>query len=61
MDMYAFNPYRYVWPWSTKLNRAKPNRALPREHTGYIKHPLPTTQKTTLHMNITRCLIPKSD
>ena len=61
MDMYVFNPYRQVWPWSTKLNRAKANRALPREHTGYIKHPLPTTQKTTLHMNITRCLIPKSD
>ena len=27
---------------------------LPTEHTGYSKHPLPTTQETTLHMDITR-------
>ena len=27
---------------------------LPREHTGHSKHPLPTTQETTLHMDITR-------
>ena len=27
---------------------------LPREHTGRSKHPLPTTQEKTLHMNITR-------
>ena len=31
------------------------------EHTGHGKHPLPTTQKTTLQMNITRWSIPKSD
>ena len=26
----------------------------PREYTGHSKHPLPTTQKKTLHMDITR-------
>ena len=36
-------------------------RVLPREHTGHSKHPLPTTQEKTLHMDITRWLIPKSD
>ena len=34
---------------------------LPREHTGYSKHPLPTTQQMTLHMDITRWSIPKSN
>ena len=34
---------------------------LPREHTGHSKHPLPTTQETTLHMDITRWSTPKSD
>ena len=28
---------------------------LPRELTGHSKHPLPTTQEKTLHMDITRC------
>ena len=28
-------------------------RVLPREHTGHSKHPLPTTQEKTLHMDIT--------
>ena len=32
---------------------------LPREHTGHSKHPLPTTQEKTLHMDITRQSIPK--
>ena len=45
---------RQVWLWSTKWSRAKANRALPRERTGHSKHPLPTTQKKTLHMDITR-------
>ena len=27
--------------------------ALPREHTGYSKHPLPTTQEKTLHIDLT--------
>ena len=34
---------------------------LPRERTDHSKHPLPTTQETTLHMDITRCSVLKSD
>ena len=34
---------------------------LPREHTGHSKHPLPTTQEKTLHMDITRWSTWKSD
>ena len=52
---------RQVWPWSTKWSRPKANRVLPRESTGHGKHPLPTTQEKTLHMDITRWLILKSD
>ena len=40
---------------------SKANRVLPREHTGHSKHPLPTTQERTLHMDITRWSTPKSD
>ena len=29
-------------------------RVLPREHTSHSKHPLPTTQEKTRHMDITR-------
>ena len=29
--------------------------------TGHNKHPLPTTQEKTLHMDITRWSTPKSD
>ena len=42
-------------------SRAKANRVLPREHTGHSKHSIPTTQEKTLHMDITRWWIPKSD
>ena len=35
--------------------------ALPTEHTSHSKHPLLITYKTTLHMDITRWSIPKSD
>ena len=52
---------RQVWPWSTKWSRAKANRILPREHIRHSKHPLPTTQEKTLHMDITRWSTPKSD
>ena len=45
---------------STEWSRAKANRVLPRECTGHTKHPLPTTQEKTLHMDITRWSIPKS-
>ena len=43
---------RQIWPWSTEWSRAKANRVLPRERTGHNKHPLPTTQEKTLHMDI---------
>ena len=41
---------RQVWPWSTKWSRAKANKLLPRECTDHSRHPLPTTQETTLHV-----------
>ena len=34
-------------------------QSLSREHIGHRKHPLPTTQEMTLHMNITNVI--KSD
>ena len=34
---------------------------MPREHTGHSKPLLPTTQEKTLHTDITRWSIPKSD
>ena len=52
---------RQIWPWSTECSRAKANRVLPRERTGHSKHPLPTTQEKTLHMDITRWSTLKSD
>ena len=52
---------RKIWPWSTEWSRAKANRVLLREHTGHSKHPLPTTQEKTLHMDITRWSTLKSD
>ena len=51
---------KQIWPWSTEWTRAKANKVLPRECTGYSKHPLPTTQEKTLHMDITRWSTPKS-
>jgi len=55
---------RQIWPlstkWSTKWSRAKA-KVLPRERTGHSKHPLPTTQEQTLHMDITRWSMPKSN
>ena len=44
---------RQIWPWNTERSRAKTNRVLPRKRTGHRKHPLPTTQEKTLHMDIT--------
>ena len=37
------------------------NRVFTGEHTGHSKHPLPTTQEKTLHMDITRWSTVKSD
>ena len=45
---------RKIWPWSTKRSKSKANRVLPREHNSRSKHPLPTTQEKTLHMDIIR-------
>ena len=52
---------RQIWPCNTEWSRAKANRVLPRERTGHSKHPLPTTQEKTLHMDTTRWSTPKSD
>ena len=41
-------------------SRTKACRILSRECTGHSKHPLPTTQAMTLHMDITRWSILKS-
>ena len=37
------------------------HRVLPRKCTGHSKHPLPTTQEKTLHMDITRWSTPKAN
>ena len=37
-----------------KMKQGKADRILPRKCTGHSKHPLPTTQEKTLHMDITR-------
>ena len=53
---------RQIWPWSTEWSREKANRVLPLlTEFGQSKHPLPTTQEMTVHMDITRWSIPKSD
>ena len=52
---------RQIWPWNTEWSRAKTNRVLQRKCTGHSKHPLPTTQEKTLHMDITRWQTLKSD
>ena len=52
---------RQIWPWNAEWSRAKTDWDLPRKCTGHSRHPLPTTQETTLHMDITRWSTPKSD
>ena len=37
-----------------KMKQPKANRVLPRDRTGHSKHPLPTIQEKTLHMDITK-------
>ena len=44
-----------------RMKQEKANRVLPREHTGHSKHPLPTMQEKTLHMDISRWSTSKSD
>ena len=43
------------------MSRAKTNRVLQKKCTGDNKYTLPTTQEKTLHMDITRWSIQKSD
>ena len=50
-----------MWPSNTEWSRAKTNSVLPRKCTGRNKHPLPTTQERTLHMDITRWSTLNSD
>ena len=50
-----------IWAWSIEWSRAEANRVLPSEQTGHSKHPFPTTQEKTLHMDITRQPTLKSD
>ena len=52
---------RQIWPLSTEWSRTKANRVLSWQCTGHSKHPLPTTQEKTLHMDITRWSKLKSD
>ena len=52
---------RQIWHWSTKWSRENANRVLSRGHNGHSKCPLPTTQGTTLHMDMTRWSILKPD
>ena len=49
---------RQFWPWSTEWST---NRNLPRQHTGHSQHTIPTTQETTLPVNIIRWAILNSD
>ena len=44
-----------------EAGKKKAKRVLSREHTGHSKHPLPTTQEMTLHTDIIRWSIPKSN
>ena len=44
-----------------KTGFLKANSVLPRERTDHSKHPLPTIQEKTLHMDIARGSTPKSD
>ena len=44
-----------------KNEAVRANKVLPRECICHSKHPLPTTQEKTLHMDITRWSTPKSD
>ena len=52
---------RQTWPWSTGWSKAKCNIVMLRECTDHSKHLLLTTQEKTLHMDVTRRSIRKSD
>jgi len=59
--IYIHNIYLHI-PGVTRGTKRSKSKAiiLPREHTGHSKHPLPTTQEKTLHMDITRWSLLKS-
>ena len=50
---------RQIWPESTQWRGQRLIEFW--QDTGHSRHPLPTTQENTLHMDITRWPIPKSD
>ena len=52
---------KQVWPWNTKWTKAKANRVLSKEDVAQRLYPSPTNQEITLHMDITRWTVPKSD
>ena len=52
---------RKIWLCTMEWSNAKANRVFQRQHPGHSKHPLPTTQEKTLHMDITRWSTLKSD
>ena len=52
---------RQVWAWSTKRSRAKASGVLPREHDAHRRHTFPTTQETSLHLDIKKWSRVKSD
>ena len=51
---------RQIWPWNMEWSRAQTNSFAKKMHWSN-KHPLPTPQEKTLHMDITRWSTPKSD
>ena len=57
-------PLTMVWSkqdGDITTGRLDAKRVLPKECSDHSKHPLPTTQEKTLHMDITRWSISKSD
>ena len=65
LDLTSVKIYTYIHGVTGKFGLGMWNEAgqrlLPRKCTGHSKHPLPTTQEKTLHMDITRWSTAKSD
>ena len=65
LDLTSVKIYTYIHGVTGKFVLGMWNEAgqrlLPRKCTGHSKHPLPTTQEETLHMDITRWSTAKSD
>ena len=59
--LYSTHRLKQNFSDSTKWSQAKANRNLPTEHSGHSKHPHPTKQEITLHVDINRWSIPKSE